>query len=129
MIYGEGEKGNFATVHRISRLPIPLPFGALSARRSVLSIENFNSAVATTLRSPRARGEMFIVSDPSPVTVADLISRYRASRGKPRWLMPVPEGWIRMSLRAAGQNAVWERIGQPLVAPPAKLLSIGWEPN
>ena len=29
VIYGEGEKGNFATVHRISRLPIPLPFGAL----------------------------------------------------------------------------------------------------
>jgi nucleoside-diphosphate-sugar epimerase len=129
VIYGEGEKGNFATVHRISRLPIPLPFGALSARRSVLSIENFNSAVATALRSPRARGETFIVSDPSPVTVADLISRYRASRGKPRWLMPVPEGWIRMSLRATGQNAIWERIGQPLVAPPAKLLSIGWEPN
>jgi len=129
VIYGEGEKGNFATVHRISRLPIPLPFGAMSAQRSVLSIGNFNSAVATALSSPRARGETFIVSDPSPVTVADLISRYRASRGKPPWLMPVPEGWIRMSLKAAGQSAVWERIGQPLVAPPTKLLSIGWEPT
>ena len=129
VIYGEGEKGNFATVHRISRLPIPLPFGAMSAQRSVLSIENFNSAVAIALRNPRARGETFIVSDPSPVTVADLIARYRASRGKPPWLMPVPEGLIRMSLKAIGQNAVWERIGQPLVAPPAKLLSIGWEPS
>ena len=79
VIYGEGEKGNFATVHRISRLPIPLPFGALSAQRSVLSIENFNSAVATALSNPRAQGETFIVSDPAPVTVADLIARYRAS--------------------------------------------------
>jgi len=129
VIYGEGEKGNFATVHRISRLPIPLPFGAMSAQRSVLSIDNFNSAVATALRNPGARGETFIVSDPSPVTVADLIGRYRASRGKPRWLVPVPEGLIRMLLKAAGQNAVWERIGQPLVAPPTKLLSIGWKPS
>ena len=128
VIYGEGEKGNFATVHRISRLPIPLPFGAMSAQRSVLSIANFNSAVVTALRSPRARGEIFIVSNPAPVTVTELISRYRTSLGKPRWLISVPEGWIRMSLRAAGQNAIWERIGQPLVAPPAKLLSIGWEP-
>ena len=79
VIYGEGEKGNFATVHRLSRLPIPLPFGALSAQRSVLSIQNFNSAVATALSNPRARGETFIVSDPAPVTVADLIARYRAS--------------------------------------------------
>jgi nucleoside-diphosphate-sugar epimerase len=129
VIYGEGEKGNFATVHRISRLPIPLPFGAMSARRSVLSIENFNSAVATALRNPRARGETFIVSDPSPVTVADLITRYRTSRGRPRWLIPVPESWIEASLKAAGQAAVWERIGRPLVAPPTRLRAIGWEPS
>jgi UDP-glucose 4-epimerase len=129
VIYGDGEKGNFATVHRISRLPIPLPFGALSAQRSVLSIENFNSAVATVLGNPAARGETFIVSDPSPVTVADLIARYRGNLGKSAWLIPVPETLIRMSLRAIGQSVIWERIGQPLVAPPAKLLSIGWKPS
>ena len=129
VIYGEGEKGNFATVHRISRLPIPLPFGALSARRSVLSIQNFNSAVATALGNPRARGETFIVSDPSPVTVADLIARHRASLGRSPWLVPMPESWIKASLTAAGQTAVWERIGRPLVAPPTRLLSIGWEPS
>ena len=129
VIYGDGEKGNFATVHRISRLPIPLPFGSLSAQRSVLSIENFNSAVATVLDNPAARGETFIVSDPSPVTVADLIARYRSSLGKSAWLIPVPEALIKMSLQAIGQSVIWERIGQPLVAPPAKLLSIGWKPS
>ena len=49
VIYGSGEKGNFAAIHMISRLPIPLPFGALTAQRSVLSVENFNSAAATVL--------------------------------------------------------------------------------
>ena len=129
VIYGEGEKGNFATVHRLSRLPIPLPFGALSARRSVLSIQNFNLAVATALSNPRARGETFIVSDPAPVTVADLIARYRASLGRSPWLVPIPEGWIEAFLKAAGRAAVWERIGRPLVAPPTRLLAIGWEPS
>jgi UDP-glucose 4-epimerase len=129
VIYGEGEKGNFATVHRLSRLPIPLPFGALSAHRSVLSIQNFNSAVATALGNPGAQGETFIVSDPAPVTVADLIARHRASCGRSPWLLPVPEGLIKLTLQAAGQGAIWERIGQPLVAPPRKLLSIGWQPS
>lgn len=129
VIYGEGEKGNFATVHRLSRLPIPLPFGALTARRSVLSIQNFNSAVETALSNPRAQGETFIVSDPKPTTVADLIARHRASLGRPPWLMPVPQRWIEASLKAAGRGAIWERIGMPLVAPPAKLLAIGWEPD
>lgn len=129
VIYGEGEKGNFKTVHRISRLPIPLPFGALSAQRSVLSIQNFNSAVAIALTNPRARGETFIVSDPTPVTVAELIARHRAGLGRRPWLMPVPEGWVKLSLQAIGQGAIWERIGQPLVAPPKKLLAIGWKPS
>ena len=128
VIYGEGEKGNFATVRRISRLPIPLPFGALTAQRSVLWIENFNSAVETALSNPRARGDTFIVSDPTPVTVANLIANFRAGLGRSPWLLSMPESWIKTSLRATGQGAIWERIGRPLLAPPKKLLAIGWEP-
>jgi nucleoside-diphosphate-sugar epimerase len=129
VIYGAGEKGNFATIHKISRLPIPLPFGALKAQRSVLSIENFNSAVETALTNPRAQGETFIVADPMPVTVADLISRYRTSLGRTSWLVPVPEKWLEVSLKVTGQNATWERLGCPLVALPDKFLAIGWNPT
>ena len=128
VIYGPGEKGNFATVHRISRLPIPLPLGALKARRSVLSIDNFNSAIQTVLTNPRARGETFIVSDPTPLTVADLVTRYRVSLGRPSWLLPLPEKWLELSLKAIGQTAMWERLGCPLIANPSKIIAIGWNP-
>lgn len=129
VIYGEGEKGNFAIVHRLARLPIPLPFGALTAPRSVLSIQNFNSAVETALSNPRARGETFIVSDPASVTVASIIARHRISLGRSPRLVRVPERWIEATLKAMGRGATWERIGRPLVAPPGKLLAIGWEPS
>jgi nucleoside-diphosphate-sugar epimerase len=128
VMYGEGEKGNFATIHWLARLPVPLPFGALSAQRSVLSVQNLCSAVVTALRNPSARGETFIVSDPKPVTIANLITSYRASLCRSPWLLRMPESWIRASLKATGQGAIWERIGRPLVAPPEKLLAIGWEP-
>jgi len=129
VIYGEGEKGNFAIVHRLSRLPVPLPFGALTAQRSILSIQNFKLAVETALSNPRARGETFIVSDPKPVTVASLIAHHRAGLGRSPGLIPLPESWIEASLKAMGQISIWERIGRPLVAPPTKLLAIGWEPS
>jgi nucleoside-diphosphate-sugar epimerase len=129
VIYGTGEKGNFAVVHKISRLPIPLPVGALTARRSVLSIENFNSAVETVLTNPRARNETFIVSDPTPVTVADLVTSYRVSLGRSSWLLPVPEKWLELFLKALGQGSMWERLGRPLVATPTKFLAIGWNPT
>jgi uncharacterized protein YbjT (DUF2867 family) len=95
----------------------------------VLSIQNFNSAVATALTNSRARGETFIVSDPTPVTVAELIARYRASLGRSSWLLPIPESWLEQSLKAIGQSALWERIGCPLVAQPRKLLALGWKPS
>jgi UDP-glucose 4-epimerase len=129
VIYGDGEKGNFATIHKISRLPIPLPFGALTAHRSVLSVQNFCSAVMMALTDSRARGETFIVSDPSPLTVSEVIARYRTGRGRPPWLIPVPERWLELSLKATGQRAIWQRIGCPLVARPSKLLAIGWKPT
>jgi nucleoside-diphosphate-sugar epimerase len=129
VIYGQGEKGNVATVHRIARLPIPLPFGGVTARRSVLSIQNFNSAVAIALTNPGARGETFIVSNPTPVTVADLIAAYRLSLGRSPWLVPIPERWLELCFEIVGQTSVWERVGRPLIADPSKLLAMGWYPS
>jgi nucleoside-diphosphate-sugar epimerase len=129
VIYGDGEKGNFATVHKVSRLPIPLPFGALTAPRSVLSVQNFCSVVMTALSNSNARGETFIVSDPAPIAVSDVIARYRTGLGRSPWLIPIPEKWLELSLKAVGQSVVWQGIGRPLVARPGKLLALGWEPS
>jgi nucleoside-diphosphate-sugar epimerase len=129
VMYGDGEKGNFAFVHKISRLPIPLPFGGLTAKRSVLSIQNFCSALELVLTDSRARGEIVIVSDPTPVAVSELIARYRATLGRPPGMFALPEKWIELFLKALGSSAVWQRIGRPLVARPTKLLALGWKPS
>lgn len=129
VIYGKGEKGNFSTIHKIASLPVPLPLGALTAQRSVLSIDNFCSAVAMVLIEPRARGEVFIVSDPIPLTITDLISRHRIALGRSPGLFSIPENWIELALAALGFTNTWLRIGKPLVARPGKLLALGWKPS
>ena len=129
VIYGQGEKGNVSIIHKISSLPVPLPFGALTAQRSVLSIDNFCSAVVMVLTEPRACGETYIVSDPTPVTVSELIVRRRAALGRPAWLVPVPERWVELSFAAFGLADTWLRIGRPLIARPSKLLALGWKPS
>ena len=129
VVSGDGEKGNFAFVHRISRLPVPLPFGYLGAKRSVLSVENFCSAVEFVLTNPRARGEVFIVSDTIPLSASELIANYRSSLGRPPGLIPFPETGIELLLKVVGLSAVWQRIGRPLVARPTKLLALGWKPS
>ena len=101
----------------------------LKAKRSVLSIQNFCSAVQLVLTNQGARGETLIVSDPEPLAVSELIARYRASLGRSPGILPVPEKWIELFLKAIGQSAIWQRIGCPLVARPRKLLALGWKPS
>lgn len=129
VIYGAGEKGNFSLIHKIARLPIPLPLGALTAERSVLSVQNFNSAVAVVLADPRARGETYIVSNPTPLSVSNIVLRYRTSLNRSPWLIPIPERWVERSLKVLGKDELWQKIGRPLVARPKKLLMIGWKPS
>ena len=129
VIYGDGEKGNFAAIHEIARLPLPLPFGALKAQRSVVSIQNFNSAVIIALTDVRARGEIFIVSNPEPLTVAEIIARHRAKLGRLPQLISIPEKWIELCLIALGKSATWHKIGRPMIARPTKLLALGWIPS
>lgn len=129
VIYGHGEhKGSFAIIHVISRLPIPLPLGKLTAQRSVLSIHNFCSAVDFSLMKSSARGETFIVSDPTPLTVSEIISNFRAGLGRSTQLIPIPEKWLELFLNVVGRNDVWQKVGRPLVARPRKLLALGWKP-
>ena len=129
VVYGDGEKGNFAFVHKLASLRVPLPFGSLTAKRSVLSVQNFCSAVELVLTNSRARGETFIVSDPTPVAVSELISRYRDTLGRPHGLVRIPVKWIELFLKTVGRGAIWRRIGCPLVAPPRRLLTLGWKPS
>ncbi len=73
VVYGAGAKGNFAAIKKLSSLPLPLPFGALENRRSVLSIDNFNTAILTLMTAPAALGETFIAANPEPVTIGQIV--------------------------------------------------------
>ena len=129
VIDGPGAKGNAATLNLLARIPVPLPFGGLENRRSTLSVGNFSSAVGTVLFNPKAMGETFIVADPDAMTVADIIAKVRHQRGGRASLFNVNPNLLKLALRMTGRSALWERLGCPLIADPAKLMSIGWAPD
>jgi UDP-glucose 4-epimerase len=92
-------------------------------------VQNLNSAISLTLVDQRSRGETFIVADPVPITIADLIRRYRSDFGRPAGLFTVPDRLFELGLRVTGRSAIWHRIGCPLIAKPEKLLGLGWNPS
>lgn len=129
IVYGPGAKANMAMMMRIASLPVPLPFGAFTNCRSLLSIDNLVHAVMFCLGNPDTINRTFIVCDPEPITLAEMIGTLREASGRPRNLFSIPLAAVRALVFASGRRGLWDRIGRDLVASSADLQSVGWRPR
>jgi UDP-glucose 4-epimerase len=128
LVYGRGAKGNLASLLRLARLPVPLPFGRLANKRSLLGVDNLIAAIRFALENESAANETFIVADPHPVSVGDIVAITRTATGREPNLISVPLGPFARLFAAFGGQEKWERLTGSLEAPPEKLLAAGWQP-
>src|SRR5665811_253754 len=128
VVYGKGVKGNIAALATIAKTPMPLPFGGLENRRSLLALENIASAVAHVLETPQAENETYLVADEAPISVAELVSAMREGLGRPPHLVKVPQGAVRKLMKSFGREADWERVTGRFVIDVSKLMAAGWRP-
>jgi nucleoside-diphosphate-sugar epimerase len=129
VVYGKGVKGNIASLATIAKTPMPLPFGALDNKRSLLALDNLVTAVAHVLETEAAKNQTFLVADEAPITVADLVGAMREGLGKPPHLVKVPSGAVKRILKSFGREADWERVSGEFVVDVSKLLATGWQPH
>ena len=129
VIYGRGVKGNIANLATLAQTPMPLPFGGLDNRRSLLALENLADAVALVLASPQAEGATFLVADSEPISVAELVGAMREGLGRAPHLMRVPLGAVKRLMASFGKEADWDRLSGSFVIDAAKLRAIGWSPR
>lgn len=129
VVYGPGVKGNIAALATIAKTPMPLPFGGLANRRSLLSIDNLISAVVHVLRSEATRNETYLVADSTPISVADLVSAMREGLGRAPHLVKMPQGAIKRLMTSFGREADWERVCGAFEIDPSKLMATGWRPE
>jgi UDP-glucose 4-epimerase len=128
LVYGTGVKGNLLRLLEVARSPWPLPFGLFRQRRSLLARQNLIGAIRFALDSPQTLGETFIVADPSPLTLGEIIAAMRAGQGRSPYLFPVPPPLIGLALKALDRTEEWERLGGSLIADPEKFMQAGWRP-
>ncbi len=129
LVYGPGVKGNLRALLRLAALPVPLPFAALTSRRSLLSVANLAAAICHVLRQESCRGETYVVADPQPLGVAEIVAALRRGFGMRPAMIAVPPGLIRLGLSVLGRRRSWDQLNGALVADPAKLIASGWRPN
>lgn len=129
LVYGPGVKGNLAALARLAALPVPLPFGAFDRRRSLLGIANLVAAIAFVLGHAAARGATYLVADPEPVSLAEIVTALRAGMGRSPGLVDVPPVLMRLALTAVGRARYWDQLAGELVVDPGKLTRAGFRPE
>jgi len=128
LVYGPGVKGNMAALMRLAQSPWPLPLAGLKAKRSLLSLDNLAAAVDTVLKAQGPLRRPFIVADPEPVTVPEIVSALRKGLGRGPGLIPVPAFVLGGVATLAGKAEAYQRLAGSLVASPAALRNLGWQP-
>lgn len=125
-VYGPGCKLNLKVLERIGRSSLPVPFGAFTAKRSYISIENILSAVLFSLAADLCG--TFIASDPDPLTLHDIVAFFRKGLGRRAMLFPVPPHLLIQFGKLVGVADAVKLASSPLVARPDKLVRAGWKP-
>ena len=128
LVYGPNPKGNLASLMRLAALPIPLPFGAFTNRRSLLAVDNLIAAVRFALEDARVGNETFLVADPEAISVAALVALLREAAGRTPSLVPIPSALLSAVLGLMGKRDMAQRLAGTLIAEPTKLMAAGWRP-
>lgn len=114
LVYGPGVKANFASLQRAARLRLPVPIGAVTARRSLVYLENLTDLLITVLDHPQAAGQVFFVSDGEDLSPPELLRQLAAAYGHTLYLPRVPVFWLQILGRLVGRAGAVTRLTQPL---------------
>lgn len=90
LLYGPNCKGNFDSLIKLCKLPIPLPFGLCSNnKKNLLYIDNFSDFVIRCIENSEKSG-LYLIADDIPLSTANMIKLIRESLGSRSLLMPIP---------------------------------------
>lgn len=129
LVYGLGAKANFAALQQAVARGLPLPFGSLRNRRSLVGLDNLVDLIVTCVTHPRAANQTFLVSDGEDVSTADLVRHLASAVGRPARLLPVPAWWLKAGAAALGRRGLAQRLcGSLQVDISATRDRLGWAP-
>lgn len=129
LVYGPGVKANFYTMMRWLHKGVPLPFGAVQNKRSLVALDNLVSFIVHCLDHPKAANEIFLISDGEDVSTTELLQKMAKAFGKKALLLPVPVELIKFFANLLGKGDVVQRLFGSLQVDSSKARDLlGWRP-
>lgn len=110
LVYGHGVKGNFASLIKLVKLPVPLPVGSIRNKRSLVSVENLVDLIVVCLNHPNAGNQTFLVSDDDDMSTPILLSRLCETGLLKDKVFIFPELILYFILKVLGKTKIYERL-------------------
>ena len=129
LVYGPGVGANFLQMLEALWRGIPLPLGAVDARRSLIYTKNLADALLHCIIDARAANQCFHVSDGEDLSVADLMRSLARHLSRPARLVPVPPRLLRLAGALTGRSAQMARLTGSLRLDTSRIhAALDWKP-
>lgn len=129
LVYGPGVGGNFLRLMSLVDRGLPLPFGLVDNRRSLVFLGNLVDALRVCLVHPNAANKTFLVKDAEDVSTPQLVRQLAGELGKSGRLLPVPLSLMRATARIVGKANEFDRLLGSLVLDDSAIRrDLGWQP-
>lgn len=110
LVYGPGVKANFLSMMKWLYKDVPLPFGSIHNKRSIVALDNLVDLILTCIEHPAAANEVFLVSDGDDLSTTELLTRVSSSLGKKSRLFPVNQQLLEIALKLIGKKDLGLRL-------------------
>jgi UDP-glucose 4-epimerase len=129
LVYGAGVKANFFNLLKLSSTGLPLPFGMVNNKRSMVYVENLVDFIVKCIDHPAAKNQTFLLSDNQDLSLSGLIKLIRTNMNKPSMLIPVPVFLFKLAgLIFRKQDLIDRLIGDLQVNSSKAMSLLDWKP-
>lgn len=129
LVYGPHVRAKFLQLMRLVDQGLPLPFGRVRNRRSLLYAGNLVDAMIVVASSPNAANGTFLVADEETWSTPDLIRALAADLGVPARLMPISGSVASRLASIGGARRRLDPLVSSLILDTSHLReTVGWRP-
>lgn len=129
LVYGAAAPGNFGKLFKLADSSLPLPFGAVHNKRTMVYLGNLCHFIEISITHPSAANQTFVIADGEGVSLRQLLVLMRKAMGRGPGLLPVPPGLFRLAGRVTGKQALVDRLVGDLQVDTSKARQLlGWQP-
>ena len=115
LVYGENAPGNYGKLEKLSKINIPLPFGSIKNKRSMISVDNVAKVLFNACKNLEKYNGLHLLAEPVPISTTTLLSNLRQRNISTIRLFPVPKFLFKFLLFIVGKRKIYEQLFENLV--------------